>query len=253
MNDIVTKIRKGELDCNNHELFFSILIKGLLLNLDECVSIRNNPVPHFILHTGDDIMYLNQKGYNYNIEPLEVSNEDYVYNIIPRCNITPSTIDIIPDQLTNPYSRGVFEYSTEDSIYTLTGEFRRMPVKLSCDLKYQVDSYKDMLELIQQIITKLAFIRTYDIVYMGQVIKCSYKIPENFSDEHLMDIDGTTQESRNKLLSLTLEIETNIPVYSNESVVSSSKYISNIHGPKKIEIYDRDNIDSGIYSDVIKS
>ena len=68
-----------------------------------------------------------------------------------------------------------------------------------------------------------------------------------------MDIDETTQESRNKSLSLTLEIETNIPVYSNESVVSSSKYISNIHGPKKIEIYDRNNIDGGIYSDVIKS
>ena len=229
--NIVNKIRKGELDCNNQELFFSILIKGLLLKLDDDISIRSIAVPHFILHTGDDTMYLKVKGQNQSIEPLEVSNEDYIYNIIPRCIVNPSNIDLITDQLTNPYTRGNFQYQTENNIYTLSAEFRRIPLKLSCEIKYYVDSYKDMLELIQQIMSKLIFVRTYNITYMGQIIKCSYKIPESFSSEHLMELDGSTTDDKSKTLTLSLEIESNFPVFEPRTVVSTDNYISNIKTP----------------------
>ena len=238
MNDntinIINKIRKGELDCNNQELFFSILIKGLLLKLNEDISIRSIPIPHFILHTGDDTMYLKYKGQNQSIEPHEISNEDYVYNIIPRCIVTPSNVDLVADQLTNPYSRGTFQYQTQDNIYTLSAEFRRIPLKLSVEIKYYIDSYKDSLELIQQILSKLVFIRTYNITYMGQMIKCSYKIPDSFSTEHLMDLDGSTTDNKSKTISLSLEIETNYPVFEPRTVVSSNNYISTINKPNII-------------------
>ena len=226
--DLILKIREGEIDCNNQSLFFSILIKGLMNRLDDDISIRNIQIPHIILHTGDDLMYLNVKGQNQSIEPYEVSNEDYVYNIIPRCIVNPNNIDLVPDQVTNPYSRGNFQIQTEDSIYTFSAEFRRMPIKLSVDLKYYVNTYKELLELVQQILSKLAFIRTYNITYMGQLIKCSYKIPDNFQGEHLMELDGTTQDNRSKTLSLSLEVEANFPIFSNKTVVSTDHYISNI-------------------------
>ena len=35
VKEIVEKIRKGEIDINNQELFFSTLIKGLILKLNE--------------------------------------------------------------------------------------------------------------------------------------------------------------------------------------------------------------------------
>lgn len=223
--EIVNKIRGGAIDINNQELFFSALIKGLMLKLDDDITIRSISVPHIITHTGSDALYLERKGYNKSIEPLEISNEDYIYNIVPRCIVTPGGIDLVPDQLTNPYTLGKLQYDDGESLHNLTGEFRRLPIKLSVELKYMVDSYRDLLELVQQVLTKLSFIKTYNITYLGQEIKCSYKIPESFSGEHLTDLDGSTTDSKCQTLNLSIEVETNIPVYSPRTIMDSSKYI----------------------------
>lgn len=223
--DIVEKIRKGEIDINNQELFFSTLIKGLMLRLDDDISIRGISVPHIITHTGSDAFYLEKKGQNMAIEPYEVSNEDYIYTIVPRCIVTPGSIDLVPDQLTNPYAIGQFQYESEESIIGLSAEFRRLPIKLSVELKYFTDSYRDVLELVQQILTKLSFIRTYNITYLGQMITCSYKIPETFNEEHLTDLDGTTTDSKNRTISLNIEVETNLPVIAQQTAVSSDDFI----------------------------
>lgn len=221
MNELIQKIMKGEVDINNQDLFFSILIKGLLLKLDDDISIRGEMIPHFIMHTGDDTMWLNMKGYDFSKEPVDPSNEHYVYNTIPRCIVNPGSIDLMTDQLTSPYSMGNLQYENEDGVYSLTGEFRRIPVKLSCDIKYYLDSYTDLLALIQQVLTKLCFIRTFNITYMGQMIQCSYKIPESFSGEHIMDIDGTMSDNKSKTLSLSLEIETSFPIWAAETIMTN--------------------------------
>ena len=225
VNTIVEKIRKGEIDINNQELFFSTLIKGLILKLNQDISIRNIPVPHVIVHTGSDALYLERKGHNQSIEPTEISNEDYIYSIIPRCVVNPGGIDLVADQLTNPYSLGQIQYDSGDNLYNLCGEFRRLPLKLSVELKYYTDSYRDLLELIQQTLTNLAFIRTYHITYMGQQIICSYKIPEAFSGEHLTEMDGKTQDDKYHTLPLTIEVETNLPVFEKRTIMSADSYI----------------------------
>ena len=145
LNTIVEKIREGEIDINNQELFFSTLIKGLMLKLNQDISIRNIPVPHIIVHTGSDALYLEQKGYDNSIEPLSISNENYIYNISPRCVVNPGGIDLVLDQLTHPYTLGQLQYDSGDNLYNLTSEFRRLPLKLSVELKYFVDSYRDLL------------------------------------------------------------------------------------------------------------
>lgn len=222
---IVENIRKGVIDINNQELFFSTLIKGVLRKLEEDIKIRNMSVPHMIIHTGSDAFYLERKGQDMSKEPYSISNEDYIYSIIPRCIANPGSIDILTDQLTNPYSLGHLQYDSGDHLYELIAEFRRMPIKMGLELKYNTDSYRDMLELIQQIISKLMFIRTYDITYMGQTIKCSYRLPENFSDEHLMDIDGKTQDNKAHSLTISIEIETNLPVYEPRTIMSANQFI----------------------------
>jgi hypothetical protein len=226
MKDLLDKIRKEEVDINNQDLFFSILIKGLLTRLDDDIKIRGSFVPHFILHTGDDTMWLNMKGYNFGIEPTDPSNEHPIYNKIPRCLVNPGSIDLQADQLTSPYSLGNIQYESPDGVWSLTGEFRRIPIKMSCDLKYYVDSYTDLLALIQQVITKLSFIRTYNITYMGQAIMCSYKLPESFSNEHLMDIDGTMSDNKSKTLDLSIEIETSLPVWNNMTIMPNDVRIT---------------------------
>lgn len=223
--DFINDIRNGKIDINNQQLFFSTLIKGLILSLNDSISIRNTQVPHIILHMGDDIMYLENKGYDNSIEPYEVSNEDYIYNIIPRCNVTPGGIDLLPDQLTNPYTIGQLEYDNGDGIYLLKGEFRRISLKLGIELKYYVSSFRDQLELVQQIISKLTYIRTFNITYMGQVIMCSYKIPESFSGEHLTELSGDISENKLHTLPISIEVETNFPVYTPETIMDADNII----------------------------
>lgn len=228
LGKIIENIRSGKIDINNQELFFSHLIKGLMLKLDTDISVRGIPVPHIIVHTGSDALYLEKKGQDYSLEPMQISNENYIYNISPRCIVKPGGIDLVLDQLTNPYSLGQLQYDDGEMIYNLCGEFRRIPLKLSVELTYFTDTYRDMLELVQQTITNLAFIRTYNITYMGQQITCSYKIPEAFSGEHMTELDGATQDDKSQKLTITIEIETNLPVYEKRTIMSNDQYIAGI-------------------------
>lgn len=235
IKQIVNDIRNGNLDINVQELFLSKMIKGLLYNLNGDIKIRGKCVPHYIMHTGDDRMFIEARGYDNSIEPINVSNEkNTIYDIIPKCIVNPAGIDLDTSQLTSPYSIGGIQFDHESGVYMLKGEFRRIPIKLSVELKYYVDSYTDMLELIQYVISNLAFIRNYDIMYMGQKIKCSYKIPEAFSDEHTMDIDGAYSESREHTLSLSIEVEGSMPIFNNKTIMDAGNIITETVGNTNI-------------------
>lgn len=234
---IIEDIKNGVLDCNNQELFFKKVIKGLLINLNEEIKIRNISLPHISYGLGDELYFLLKKGYDHSKEPGENTNEDYIYSTIPRCMVNPQNIDILADQLSSPYTRGELIYQTDDNIYTLSAEFRRMPIKLSCELKYYTDTYTDMLELVQQIISKMMFVRVFNITYMGQVIKCSYKVPDSFQDEHTFEFSGDMNDNVAKTLSLSIEIETCMPVYNNKSVMNAANIITNCDPPKRGNAY----------------
>lgn len=235
IKQIVNDIRNGNLDVNVQELFLSKMIKGLLYNLNGDIKIRGKCVPHYIMHTGDDRMFIEARGYDNSIEPINVSNEkNTIYDIIPKCIVNPAGIDLDTSQLTSPYSIGGIQFDHESGVYMLKGEFRRIPIKLSIELKYYVDSYTDMLELIQYVISNLAFIRNYDIMYMGQKIKCSYKIPEAFSEEHTMDIDGAYSESREHTLSLSIEVEGSMPIFNNKTIMDAGNIITETVGNTNI-------------------
>lgn len=223
---VIDDIRGGALDVNGQELFFPLVLKGLLVNLRKCIKIRGEGVPHIITHMGDDRMWLDARGYDNSIEPLQISNENSIYNIVPRCNVNPGGITLDAGQLTNPYSIGQCQVNTDKGVYTLKGEFRRIPVKMSVELKYQTDSYTDLMEAIQYIVSHLAFVRTYDIMYMGQKIKCSYKIPDSFDGEHQMDLDGSISDGREHTMSMSVEVETNMPVFSNKTMALADKIIT---------------------------
>lgn len=247
MNDSITnKIRRGEIDINNQSSFFSIVLKGLMRKLYDDLKIRDIKIPHIILNTGDDLMYLELKNHDQSKEPYEVTNEDYVYNMIPRCVVNPKGINLIPDQLTTPYSRGILQYEDENGINTYSAEFRRMPLTMSIELNYYVDAYVDLLELIQQSISKLSFIQTYYITYMGQSILCSYKIPESFEGDFSITLDGAYSDNKSRKMTLSVEIETNFPIFNNRSIIQSDNIIKatdfDIHShtedlkPRKYEI-----------------
>ena len=219
--EIVEKIRTGELDPNNSQNFFATLIRALLLNLNKEIKIRDVLVPHMIINTGDDTMWLLEKEYDYSKEPCDATNEQYIYNIVPRGVVNLGGIDALPDQLTNPYTRGSFQFDYDGSLYTFNSEFRRVPVKLQVTLKYLVNTFSDVLELVQHFYTKLIFVRTFKFVYMGNTIVASYKLPESLSDEHQTEIDRQLAEERDRQIEIQLEVESNIPVYEPRTVVEN--------------------------------
>ena len=223
--DIIYKIRKGEIDVNNQQLFMSTLIKVLIWNLNQVISIRGITVPHYIINTGDDIMYLEVKGQDHSIEPLEVSNEDFVYSTIPRCLVTPRGITIPTDDLTSPYSNGMFQYDNGDNIYSYTAEWRRIPLEISVGLKYYFDSYTDVLEGVQQILTHCAFVNTFDIQYLGQTIKSSYKITDSLEGEYQVEFDGITTDSKYRVIDTEITVESNLPVIYPKTAILGHMFV----------------------------
>jgi hypothetical protein len=157
---------------------------------------------------------------------MEVSNEDYVYNSIPRGVVTPGGVNLLIDQLTSPYTRGTLQLEYEGNLSEFTAEFRRMPLTMSVTIKYYLDSFTDSLEVLQYIITHLNFIRTYQIIYMGQSIICSYKFPDDLEEEFNAEFDGLTQDAKFKTVEVQLEVETNLPVYYPRTAIEADLTIS---------------------------
>jgi len=226
VNELYEKIRKGEIDVNNQSLFFKIFIEGFLQSLNDTIKIRNKTIPHYIPQTGDETMMVEIKGKDVTANDTEVTNENYIYSVSPRCSVQPKGISIIADQVSSPYANGTFEFDYEDVIAMFSAEFRRIPLKMSFELTYLVDSYTDYLELVQQIVSKLLFIRNYSISYMGRSIGCSYQVPTDFDVEYDVEFDLANQEDRHKKLNLTIEVETNFPVYAGETAIPADRIIT---------------------------
>jgi hypothetical protein len=63
---------------------------------------------------------------------------------------------------------------------------------------------------------------------MGQSILCSYKIPENFDSNYTMTIDGAFSDNRSRSLTLSIEVETNFPIFNNRSAIQADHVIKDV-------------------------
>lgn len=237
-NPLWNKLRTGEVDANGQEIFLSALLKALIYNLNEQVRVRNESIPFYILNTGDDIMYLSVKGQDHSIEPLSVSNENYVYSTIPRCMVEVSGLNILLDQLTSPYTRGEFTFEYDDTLYKFSAEYRRVSVKIGVSLKFLFDNFTDSLEAVQQIITHQAFINKFSFNYLGHVISASYTIPDGYNTEYSIEFDGLSQDDKNRKLNIELGVESNLPIIYSSTIIPSDAYIK---GMRYEHILDDDN------------
>lgn len=220
-------IKNETIDINTQENFLSKVIKGVMYDLNTIIKVRGKNVPHLIISTGDDTMYLDVKGQNQAIEPQDISNENYVYSVIPRGVVTPSGINLETDQLSSPYTRGRLQVEYDDTLYEMTAEFRRMPMTMRISIKYILDTFTDTLNLMQHIITHLSFVRTFTIIYMGQQITCSYRFPEAMEEQFNAQFDGLSTDAKYKTVEIELEVETNIPVFYPRTVIPADMVITN--------------------------
>lgn len=222
----INDLRLGKVDCNNQDLFFSKLLKGLMRKLQEDMTIRGESIDHMMIHTGDDTFWILRKHHSQIQNLTEQTNEDALYMTVPRAVVTAGAISLLPDQMTNPYARGVFQIDDEDGLRSYSAEMRRMPHTISVSVKYVVPNFRDVLELTQHMMTKLAFIRTFSFMYLGQEIPVSYKIPEQVDGEHLAELDGTTSDDKDRMITFDLEVESVMPVFNYPSITPLSSVIT---------------------------
>ncbi len=220
MSDLRSKICAGEIDINNIDLFFSGVIKGAIWWMNQNVKIRDEFVPHYIISTGDDIMYKELLGYCYNTTG-EVTGEDFIYSRVPRCIVDVGGFSTKTDQLTQPYARGIYEVEYEDNLREFSAELQSLPMEIELSLKYYVDSFTDSLSLIQYIFTHITYVQLYHISYMGQDVACSMQLPDSSSIEKQIEVDFNS-ENRSRMIELSIVIETAMPIYNNKSSVETS-------------------------------
>ncbi len=261
MEDIRSKINNGKLDINNQAPFFAAVIKGAIWYLNQSIKIRDKVVPHFILSTGDDIMYRELMNYKYvnsigeeccvcdcscmNSSDLsEATGEDFIYNTIPRSIVDVGSMSVSTDQLTQPYVRANFEVEDEGNIREFSAEVMRLPVSLEMNLKYYVDNFSDSLSLIQNIFTDISFVKNYHISYLGQDIICSMKLPDSHTVDKSVEVDFNS-ENRSRIVEVAITIETNLPIYNLRSAVETSSVITGVkvdlfHDRQIIDVEERD-------------
>lgn len=216
-------------DYNNYENYFKSLISGFLIDITNTIQLNGKSIPHLIPHTGDDTLYLMDRGYDNSIEPCEVSNQGpkNFYQMVPRGMVKPSGINIENSDFTSPFTRGQLGVIDKENqiLETFSAVFRRIPIKFSIEVTYVLPNYFDMLGLIQSILSNCYNIRTFSFVYLGQTLSASYRIPDSFDGQYQMDIDGASTDSKDKVVNVSMEIESNFPAYDLDTLAKMDKVI----------------------------
>ena len=222
------------------ERYFSILIKGCLNWLNSHIVLYDKPINHFIFSTGSSIMYVESNGYELNWQ--ETTGEDQMYMKMPRCVCEVGDINIPMEELTNPYTRGVYERkSSLDGNYKgYNAEIQRVPIELSMTLRYVLSNFNESIVLMQELIEKLLFQKYFNIIYLGQKIQCSIEFPQS-NNIQLNRVDFDATEVNQKIIEVGIKIDSYLPVVNVKSEIPNSKVIAEFEYNAKI-IDDQNNL-----------
>lgn len=188
--------------------FMSIVIKGALSFLTRNIVMYGKPIKHFIFSTGSSYMYVETNGYEYSTS--EVSGEDSLYMTMPRCVVEIDGVSIETEELTQPYIRGTYERKIDGNVVGMNAEMRRLPLEIKLKCRYVLSNFNESMILVEEIMSKLVFMKYYNVTYLGNVIKCSIDFPTDESIE-INKIDMTSSEANQKSVELSLTIKTSYP------------------------------------------
>lgn len=222
------------------ERFFAILVKGVLAFLNRNIILNGKSIPHFIFNTGSSYMYVEQNDYEFSM--CETTGEDQMYMKMPRCICNIGDISFPQDELTNPYVRGVYERtsSISNKIESFSAELRRLPIEMTISLQYVLSTTNEALILTQEYIDKIIFQRYFNIVYLGQLVKCSIEFPQNLKIE-FNKIDMASPDIKQKTISIDLKINTNYPIIDMNTEHNATKTISGFEYNTEIDVRDFDS------------
>lgn len=216
------------------ERFFALIMKGVLAFLNKNIILNGKPIQHFVFNTGSSYMYLENNGYEFSM--CETSGEDQMYMKMPRCVCNFGDISVPMEELTSQYVRGIYERvsSLTGKMKSYSAELRRLPLEISLSLQYILSTTNESLILMQELIDKIIFQRYFNIIYLGQRIKCSIEFPQNMKFE-FNKIDMASPETKQKTINLELKICTNYPIINLETELDGNAVIGSFSSNLQIE------------------
>ncbi len=209
------------------ERFFALVIKGALSWLNSNLLMYNRPIRHFIFNTGSSYLYLENNGYEYTW--CETTGENLMYMETPRCLVKIGSFNIPLEELTAPYVRGEYERISNASdakgqIVAYNAEMQRLPVEFTLNLNYVFSTFNEAIIFTQELMENVLFQQYFDIIYLGQIIKCSIEINADTNIE-LQEVDLASQDVNQRTMSFDIKITTNLPIINTKTECRSSNII----------------------------
>lgn len=230
---------------NRDERFFAIILKGALAWLNSNILMYNKPINHFIFNTGSSYLYVESNGYSFSMS--ETSGEDQMYMKMPRCVIEIGDINIPTEELSSPYSRGVYERLDGNEIKGFNAQIRRLPIEMSLSAKYVLSNTNESLILLQELIDRICWQQYYKVIYLGQVVECSLEVDNNYQIQ-FNKIDMESPDTNQKTIEIQFKLCSNYPCIDerteveNKNVISSFVSNTNIINNKNVDnITDSEN------------
>lgn len=208
---------------NRDERYFSVLLKGVLSWFNNNMMMYDKPINHFIFTTGSSYMYIESNGYEFKWN--ETSGEDWMYMQLPRCVVEIASIHIPTEELTAPYVRGNYERRDGDNIRGFNAQIRRLPIEMDLTMRYEFSNFNESIIFIQEALDKLLFQRYFRISYLGQIIKCSIELPQDFNIQ-INPIDMTSTDPKQRTIELSVKINSNYPLIDETTEIPTDKVIA---------------------------
>lgn len=208
---------------NRDDRFFSVIIKGMINWLNHHIVLYDKPINHFIYNTGSSYLYMETNGYEFSW--TETSGEDQMYMQMPRCIIEMTGINVPTEELTSPYTVGVYERRNGMNIQGFNANMRRVPIEIDINLKYVLSNFNESIVLTEELINNVLFQRYYTVAFLGQNLQCSIEFPQNFNIE-LNRVDMTDPTTNQKNVQLALKIFTNYPAIDESTEVPNNAVVS---------------------------
>lgn len=212
---------------NRDDRFISVLIKGTIAYLNQHIKMYDKYINHFIFNTGSSYLYVESNGYEFSWN--ETSGEDYMYTELPRCIIKMNNISIPQEELSQPWARGNYERKENDTIKGFNAEIKRIPIELHLNLQYALSNFNEGIILMQELIDELIFQKYFNIVYLGQIIKCSIEFTSDYSID-LTSIDLGTADTSTRMLNIDVTINSNYPLINEKTEISNKNVIAKFGG-----------------------
>ena len=208
---------------NRDERYFAVLLKGMLAWFNNNIVMYNKPINHFIFTTGSSYMYIESNGYEFKWN--ETSGEDWMYMQLPRCVVEPGSLRVPTEELTSPFVRGNYERRDGNSIKGFNAQVRRLPIEMDFTFRYYFSNFNETIVFLQEALDKLLFQRYFNISYLGEIIKCSIEMPQDFNIQ-INPIDMTSTDPKQRTIELAIKLNSNYPLVDDRTEIGTDRVIS---------------------------